>query len=100
MLLNLSTFAPDADPAAVGVLLDATGVIPVERGIKGAPTAADAGIDTLAATCIGAATVERVDSSKTLYAGTAAAMAHDSGVRVDIADLQARLRSDGALLDP
>ena len=33
-------------------------------------------------------------------AGTAAAMAHDSGVRVDIADLQARLRSDGALLDP
>jgi hypothetical protein len=33
-------------------------------------------------------------------AGTAAAMAHDSGVRVDIAGLQARLRSDGALLDP
>jgi hypothetical protein len=27
-------------------------------------------------------------------------MAHDSGVRVDIAGLQARLRSDGALLDP
>jgi hypothetical protein len=79
MLLNLATFAPDADPVAVGVLLDATGVIPVERGIKGAPTAADAGIDTLAATCIGAGTVERVDGSKTLYAGTATALYSTSG---------------------
>jgi len=79
MLLNLVTFAPDADPAAVGVLLDATGIIPVERGIKAAPTAADAGIDTLAAACIGAATVERVDSSKTLYAGTAVALYSTSG---------------------
>ena len=79
MLLNLATFAPDADPAAVGVLLDATGIIPVERGIKAAPTAADAGIDTLAAACFGAGTVERVDGSKTLYAGTATAMYSTSG---------------------
>ena len=33
-------------------------------------------------------------------AGTEVARAHDVVVRVDIADLQARLRSDGALLDP
>ncbi len=33
-------------------------------------------------------------------AGTAAAMAGDDGVRVDIAALQSRLRADGAMLDP
>ena len=33
-------------------------------------------------------------------AGTAAAMAGDGGVRVDIAALQSRLRGDGAILDP
>jgi hypothetical protein len=33
-------------------------------------------------------------------AGTAAAIAHDGRVFVDIGALQALLRSDGALLDP
>ena len=33
-------------------------------------------------------------------AGTAAAMAGDEGVRVDIAALQSRLRADGVILDP
>lgn len=79
MLVPLSQFAPDADQGTPGVLMDATGVMPIERSIKSAPEALDSGIATAASEIFGAATVERVDSSKTLYMGTATRLYSASG---------------------
>jgi hypothetical protein len=79
MLVPLTQFAPDADPGVAGALVDATGVMPIERSIKSAPEALDTGIATAASEIYGAATVERVDSSKTLYMGTATKLYSASG---------------------
>lgn len=63
-------FTPDLDSMTPGAIVDCTNVIPTLRGMAGAPTAIDAGIDALAAACNGAAVLSRLDQQRRLFAGT------------------------------
>lgn len=69
-LINLLGYAPDASPDIVGVLTQCSGVVPSIRGMKGAPTPADAGLATLAATCMGSALLVKNDGTTRFFAGT------------------------------
>ena len=71
MLVELLGFAPDADPTIVGVLTNCSGVVPSLRGLKGAPGAADTPLASLAATCMGAAVLAKIDGTLRFIAGTA-----------------------------
>lgn len=72
MIVKLTGYAPDADPSLVGILTGAAAVVPTVRGLKGAPSPADAGMATLAGTCQGAALITKVDGTNRLFAGTGA----------------------------
>jgi len=69
MIVRLLGYQPDNDPSIVGVLTNCSGVVPTLRGMKGAPSPADGGMATLAATCVGAAVVTKLDGSTRLFAG-------------------------------
>jgi hypothetical protein len=70
MIVQLLGYAPDADPTVLGVLTGCTGVVPSLRGLKGAPSAADTPLATLAATCMGAAVLTKLDGTTRFVAGT------------------------------
>jgi hypothetical protein len=70
MLVQLLGYSPDADPNIVGVLTNASGVVPSLKGLKGAPSPASVNMATLAATCVGAALVTKLDNTNRLFAGT------------------------------
>ena len=64
-------FAPDADPATPGVLLDCTNFIPAVNGMEAAPTlVTPTNVPALAAACQGAAVVSKLDDSRRIMAGT------------------------------
>lgn len=64
-------FAPDMDPMEPGVLTDCTNVVPYEFGLEGAPTGlVPANVPVLAAPCIGAAVVQKLDVVRRIFAGT------------------------------
>jgi hypothetical protein len=63
-------FAPDLDPATPGAITNCSQLIPTLKGMAGAPTPIDAGLDTLADDCRGAAYVTRLDAVRRLFAGT------------------------------
>lgn len=63
-------FAPDLDPVTPGVITNCSQLIPTLKGMEGAPTAIDGGIDALAAATRGAAYVTRLDDVRRLFAGT------------------------------
>lgn len=69
MLVQLLGFAPDADPSVMGVITNAAGILPSLKGIKGAPSPVASGMATLAATCVGAALLTKLDSTTRLFAG-------------------------------
>jgi hypothetical protein len=73
-MIKILGFAPDADPASLGVLTDCTNVVPTTSGIKGAPAPAQVGVDTLAAACRGAALLTALSGARRLIAGTSAAL--------------------------
>lgn len=70
MIVQLLGYTPDADPNIVGVLTNATGVVPSLKGLKGAPTPASVNMATLAATCVGAALITKLDGTNRVFAGT------------------------------
>lgn len=70
-MIPLLGFLPDADPTTPGAVVNASGVIPTERGIKAAPSAVDVGKDALAAGCRGIAVLRNLSGSARLIAGTA-----------------------------
>ena len=63
-------YAPDADQTLIGVLTNASGVVPSIKGLKGAPSPADTGMASLAGTCMGAALLVELDNATRLIAGT------------------------------
>src|SRR3954464_12419945 len=69
MIVELMGYAPDADPTVPGVITSASGVVPSLRGMKGAPGLATVGMATLAATCVGAALLTKLDGTTRLIAG-------------------------------
>lgn len=63
-------FAPDLDPTTPGVITNCSQLVPTLKGMAGAPTPIDAGIDALADECRGAAYVTRLDATRRFFAGT------------------------------
>lgn len=63
-------FSPDIDSTTPGAIMDCTNVIPTLRGVAGAPTPLDSGVDALPAYCRGAAVLSRLDQQRRLFAGT------------------------------
>ena len=78
-MIPLVGFAPDMEPTTPGVLTDCTNLIPFEAGMRGAPTAVSVGADALAAECRGIASVAKLDGTRRVVAGTAAAIYDLSG---------------------
>ena len=68
---KLLGFSPDVDPTTPGVMLDVVNLVPDESGMKGAPSPVNAtGAPVLAAPCIGAAVITKLDDTRRIFAGT------------------------------
>lgn len=63
-------FAPDLESTTPGAIMDCANLIPTLRGMAGAPTPLDMGVDALAAACRGAAVLTRLDQQRRVFAGT------------------------------
>src|SRR4051812_15853922 len=68
-IVKLLGFSPDTDPTTIGVLTSCTAVVPTTRGLKGAPSPVATPLATLAATCMGAAVLTKVDTTTRFFAG-------------------------------
>jgi hypothetical protein len=69
-MIELLGFAPDVDPTTPGVLTDCSQLIPSEKGMVAAPSAADGGTDVLVADCRGAAVMQNTSGTRRTIAGT------------------------------
>jgi hypothetical protein len=70
-MIQLLGFTPDADSTTPGIITDCTDFIPYKNGMEGAPSAVTPdGVPALAAACIGAAVVSKLDDTKRIFAGT------------------------------
>jgi hypothetical protein len=70
MIVELLGYAPDADQTIIGVLTNCSGVVPSLKGMKGAPSPADTPLASLAATCMGAALLTKLDGTTRFIAGS------------------------------
>lgn len=67
----LMGFAPDMETPTPGVLVDCVNFIPYESGMESAPSAVTPlDVPALAAECLGAASVSKIDGTKRVFAGT------------------------------
>ncbi|WP_343577941.1 hypothetical protein [Pseudomonas sp.] len=67
----LTGFAPDAEVTTPGLLTNCDNLIPYLNGMEGAPSpATPANTPALAAACIGAAVVSKLDDTRRIIAGT------------------------------
>ena len=70
-MIPLTGFAPDADVTTPGLLTGCSNLIPYLNGMEGAPEpSTPASTPALAATCIGAAVVSKLDDTRRIIAGT------------------------------
>lgn len=68
---KLLGFLPDADPTVSGVLTSVFNLVPFDQGMKGAPSpVTPANVPVLAAECLGANVVARLDGTRRIVAGT------------------------------
>lgn len=65
-------YAPDLDPTIPGVMTNCSAIVPSAKGFKGAPTPVSVGLPALAAACMGAAVVRKLDDTTRFFAGTTA----------------------------
>jgi|WetSurSiteA1Bulk_404760.scaffolds.fasta_scaffold25435_1 hypothetical protein len=75
----LVEFAPNAPPDTPGVLLEVSDLIPTARGYKARPSAQSAGYAALSEAANSLAVVTKLDGSRRVFAGTAAALYEASG---------------------
>jgi len=71
-------FTPDASVTSPGVIADCEGMIPCNTGMEAAPTPS-AYADALAAKCLGAATLTKLDGTRRVFAGTSTKLYELSG---------------------
>ena len=71
-MIPITGFAPDLDPSTPGVLTDCTNVIPTLKGMAGAPSPMDAGVNALPASCRGAAVLNLLNGQRRVFTGTQA----------------------------
>ena len=67
---KLLGYAPDQDATTPGVLVDCDHVVPSTRGMTGAPGPVTGLLPALAAACVGAAVVRKLDETTRMFAGT------------------------------
>lgn len=68
---KLLGFSPDLEPTLSGVVTACSNFIPYEQGMKGAPTPeTPLSVPALAAACIGAGVVTKLDGTRRIFAGT------------------------------
>ena len=72
-------FSPDVEPTTPGALMACSALIPDAKGMRSAPSAADAGLSALAAACRGAAVTRNLSGNSRLFAGTASDVYELSG---------------------
>ena len=70
MLVKLLGLSPDSDPTILGVLTNCANMVPSLKGMKGAPSAADAGTTVFHSTCQGAAVTLKLDGTTRFFAGS------------------------------
>lgn len=70
MLIPILGFAPDLDPTTKGVLTDCVAKIPTLKGMKAALSRVTVGLPALAAKCIGARVLQKLDGSYRFFAGS------------------------------
>ncbi len=78
-MIELIGFSPDVEPTTPGAIMDCQNLIPDPRGMRAAPSPADAGLDALASACRGAAVTKNLTGNSRLFAGTASALSELSG---------------------
>lgn len=85
-MIPLTGFAPDADVTTPGLIASCSNLIPYLNGMEGAPEpATPASTPALAAACIGAAVVTKLDDTRRIIAGTATKLYElSAGAWVDI----------------
>lgn len=74
MFIPFERFAPDQDPTQPGVITACDGMFSSLRGMKSVPGLTDPGIDTLAAACVGAGQIVKLDNNTRLFAGITTAL--------------------------
>jgi len=72
-------FSPDVEPTTPGCIAGMSNVIPYEAGMKAAPGAANAGVNALAAACVGSAVVRQLSGGSRFFAGTSSKLYEASG---------------------
>ena len=79
-MIPLLGFAPDADPTTPGVITDCSQLVPYKNGMQTAPGAVTPNdVPALAAACVGASVVDKMDGSRRIIAGTATKLYELSG---------------------
>jgi hypothetical protein len=73
-MIPLTGFAPDLDPTTPGVIVECSNLVPTLKGMAGAATSMDAGVDTLPAECRGGAVLSLLNNSRRVFAGTQTAL--------------------------
>jgi hypothetical protein len=77
--VKLLGYMPDADPLTDGALLDCDGVLPTYRGISSAPSQQATSMDDLSATCIGAASLTKINGDTRTFAAFSTHIKEQSG---------------------
>ena len=72
-------FAPDAPRTSDGIIADCFNFIPYESGMESAPSAASTGIAALAAACLQATTITKLDGTSRTFAASATRIYELSG---------------------
>ena len=67
---KIKGYAPDMDPTEVGVLVNCANAVPSAKGMQGAPAPVTTPLAALAAACVGAAIVRKLDDTTRFFAGT------------------------------
>ena len=67
---RITGYGPDQDQTTPGVLLDCESAVPSLKGMIGAPGPVNGLLPVLAAACLGAAMIRKLDDTTRLFAGT------------------------------
>lgn len=80
MLVECKSFAPDLPPTDPGVLTDVMAKVPTLKGMKAAPSRVAVGLPALAAACKGSKTLEKLDGTQRLFAGSTTKLYEANGI--------------------
>jgi len=68
--IKITGYGPDQDQTTPGVLLDCAAAVPTLKGMAGAPGPVNSLLPVLAAACVGAVAIRKLDDTTRTFAGT------------------------------